>query len=64
MSGDLSLDINIKKPRWDQSTFMGRAQHFFFITDPRNILKSSETMEDARVTVEKYRYGGRRGKDG
>uniref|UniRef100_A0A8C7CYU8 Sidoreflexin n=1 Tax=Oncorhynchus kisutch TaxID=8019 RepID=A0A8C7CYU8_ONCKI len=57
MSGDLSLDINIKEPRWDQSTFMGRAQHFFFVTDPRNILKSSETLEDARVTVEKYRYG-------
>uniref|UniRef100_A0A8C7N2M2 Sidoreflexin n=1 Tax=Oncorhynchus kisutch TaxID=8019 RepID=A0A8C7N2M2_ONCKI len=57
MSGDLSLDINIKEPRWDQSTFMGRAQHFFFVTDPRNILKSSKTLEDARVTVENYRLG-------
>ncbi|KAK6293812.1 hypothetical protein J4Q44_G00361380 [Coregonus suidteri] len=57
MSRDLSLDINIKEPRWDQSTFMGRAQHFFFVTDPRNILKSSKTLEDARVTVENYRLG-------
>lgn len=61
MSGDLSLNINIKEPRWDQSTFMGRAQHFFFVTDPRNILKSSKTLEDARVTVENYRYGGEGG---
>uniref|UniRef100_A0AAY5KA24 Sidoreflexin n=1 Tax=Esox lucius TaxID=8010 RepID=A0AAY5KA24_ESOLU len=57
MPGDLSLDINIKEPRWDQSTFTGRAQHFFFVTDPRNILKSSETLEEARVTVENYRLG-------
>lgn len=55
MSGDLPLNINIKEPRWDQSTFMGRAQHFFMVTDPRNVLLSSEVLEDARVTVENYR---------
>ncbi|KAI1887061.1 hypothetical protein AGOR_G00202150 [Albula goreensis] len=57
MSGDLSLNINIKEPRWDQGTFMGRAKHFFTVTDPRNVLLSSETLEDARVTVENYRLG-------
>ncbi|XP_057198104.1 sideroflexin-3 [Triplophysa rosa] len=57
MSGDLPLNINIKEPRWDQSTFMGRAQHFFMVTDPRNVLLSSEVLEDARVTVENYRLG-------
>ncbi|KAI7805967.1 sideroflexin-3, partial [Triplophysa rosa] len=56
-SGDLPLNINIKEPRWDQSTFMGRAQHFFMVTDPRNVLLSSEVLEDARVTVENYRLG-------
>lgn len=55
MSGDLPLNINIKEPRWDQGTFMGRAQHFFMVTDPRNVLLSSEVLEDARVTVENYR---------
>lgn len=55
MSGDLSLSINIKEPRWDQGTFMGRAKHFFMVTDPRNVLLSSETLEDARVIVENYR---------
>ncbi|XP_056617273.1 sideroflexin-3 [Triplophysa dalaica] len=57
MSGDLPLNINIKEPRWDQSTFMGRAQHFFMVTDPRNVLLSSDVLEDARVTVENYRLG-------
>ncbi|XP_059422564.1 sideroflexin-1-like [Carassius carassius] len=57
MSGDLPLNINIKEARWDQGTFMGRAQHFFMVTDPRNVLLSSEVLEDARVTVENYRLG-------
>uniref|UniRef100_A0A3B3BDG6 Sideroflexin-3 n=1 Tax=Oryzias melastigma TaxID=30732 RepID=A0A3B3BDG6_ORYME len=57
MSSDLSLNINIKEPRWDQGTFMGRAQHFFMVTDPRNVLLSSETLEEARVIVENYRSG-------
>lgn len=55
MSGELSLNINIKEPRWDQGTFMGRAKHFFMVTDPRNVLLSSETLEEARVIVENYR---------
>ncbi|KAK5854045.1 hypothetical protein PBY51_015149 [Eleginops maclovinus] len=57
MSEELSLNINIKEPRWDQGTFMGRAKHFFMVTDPRNVLLSSETLEDARVTMENYRSG-------
>ncbi|XP_042289834.1 sideroflexin-3 isoform X1 [Thunnus maccoyii] len=57
MSEELSLDINIKEPRWDQGTFMGRAKHFFMVTDPRNVLLSSETLDEARVIVENYRAG-------
>uniref|UniRef100_A0AAR2JTB5 Sideroflexin-3 n=1 Tax=Pygocentrus nattereri TaxID=42514 RepID=A0AAR2JTB5_PYGNA len=57
MSGDLPLSINIKEPRWDQSTFMGRAQHFFMVTDPRNVLLSSEVLDDAKSIVEDYRNG-------
>uniref|UniRef100_A0A3B3S9L3 Sideroflexin-3 n=1 Tax=Paramormyrops kingsleyae TaxID=1676925 RepID=A0A3B3S9L3_9TELE len=58
MSAELPRDINIREPRWDQGTFMGRAQHFFTVTDPRNVLLSSETLEDARVTVESYSRRG------
>ncbi|XP_066475922.1 sideroflexin-3 isoform X2 [Tiliqua scincoides] len=57
MSGEVSLGINIKEPRWDQGTFMGRAKHFFTVTDPRNLLLSSETLEEARRVIEDYRLG-------
>uniref|UniRef100_A0A3Q4N4I8 Sidoreflexin n=1 Tax=Neolamprologus brichardi TaxID=32507 RepID=A0A3Q4N4I8_NEOBR len=57
MSEEVSRNINIKEPRWDQGTFTGRAKHFFMVTDPRNVLLSSETLEEARVTVENYRAG-------
>ncbi|TNN54762.1 Sideroflexin-1 [Liparis tanakae] len=57
MSEELSLNINIKEPKWDQGTFMGRAKHFFTVTDPRNVLLSSETLEEAKVITENYRAG-------
>uniref|UniRef100_A0A3Q3LLP1 Sidoreflexin n=1 Tax=Labrus bergylta TaxID=56723 RepID=A0A3Q3LLP1_9LABR len=57
MSAELSRNINIKEPRWDQGTFMGRAQHFFMVTDPRTVLLSSESLDEARVIVENYRAG-------
>ncbi|XP_034295838.1 sideroflexin-3 [Pantherophis guttatus] len=57
MSAELSLLININEPRWDQSTFMGRAKHFFTVTDPRNLLLSSKALEDARRVIQNYRMG-------
>ncbi|KAJ7417288.1 Sideroflexin-1 [Pitangus sulphuratus] len=57
MSGDIPLNINIKEPRWDQSTFSGRANHFFTVTDPRNILLSDAKLENARKIVHDYRLG-------
>uniref|UniRef100_A0AAA9SUX0 Sideroflexin-3 n=1 Tax=Bos taurus TaxID=9913 RepID=A0AAA9SUX0_BOVIN len=55
--GELPLDINIQEPRWDQRTFLGRARHFFTVTDPRNLLLSGAQLEASRNIVQNYRAG-------
>ncbi|XP_038651424.1 sideroflexin-1 [Scyliorhinus canicula] len=57
MTEEISLNINTKEPRWDQGTFIGRAKHFFTVTDPRNILLSNAQLEDARKIIHDYRQG-------
>uniref|UniRef100_A0A6G1SDM9 Sidoreflexin n=1 Tax=Aceria tosichella TaxID=561515 RepID=A0A6G1SDM9_9ACAR len=49
--------INIDEPRWDQSTYLGRAMHFFTTTDPRNLLCSSQELDEAKLIVTRYRAG-------
>lgn len=43
-------------PRYDQSTFLGRAKHFFTITDPRNILRTARELDEAKELLIKYRH--------
>uniref|UniRef100_A0A3Q3IQR6 Sidoreflexin n=1 Tax=Monopterus albus TaxID=43700 RepID=A0A3Q3IQR6_MONAL len=57
MAAKLSTSINIKEPRWDQSTFVGRAKHFFTVTDPRNILLTNEQLAHAHKIITDYRQG-------
>lgn len=49
--------VNIDEPRWDQSTFGGRARHFFVTANPLNVLSSSQTLERAKQVVTDYRRG-------
>ncbi|KAK2187661.1 hypothetical protein NP493_158g03019 [Ridgeia piscesae] len=47
--------IDLDKPRYDQSTFSGRAKHFFIITNPLNLFASSGKLEEAKKLVQLYR---------
>jgi len=49
--------LNIDSPRYDQSTFEGRARHFFATTNPLNVLASDEELNKAKQIVESYRAG-------
>jgi len=49
--------INLDEPRWDQSTYLGRARHFFTTTNPLNLLCTSAKLEEARDIVTKHRKG-------
>lgn len=49
--------ININNPRYDQSTFEGRAKHFFITTNPLNCLATDEQLNEAKRIVDEYRSG-------
>jgi len=52
-----STRINIEQPRYDQSTFEGRAKHFFITTNPLNVLKTDEELDRAKMIVDAFRAG-------
>ena len=51
-----SSRINIDEPRYDQSTFIGRAKHFFITTNPLNLFTTPQQLEEAKNIVEKHRF--------
>ncbi|XP_031568856.1 sideroflexin-1-like [Actinia tenebrosa] len=49
--------INLDKPRYDQSTYWGRAKHFFTVTDPRNLFHAESELDRMKQLLIKYRRG-------
>ena len=43
--------FDLSKPRWDQSTFIGRLRHFAAITDVRKALATSAKLDEAKEIV-------------
>lgn len=49
--------VNLDEPRWDQSSFAGRAKHFLVTTNPLNVLASDDELDAAKRMVLEYRAG-------
>ncbi|PZC70903.1 hypothetical protein B5X24_HaOG214668 [Helicoverpa armigera] len=47
--------IDLDKPRWDQSTYWGRAKHFILLTNPLNVFTSEAKLDEAKRVVSEYR---------
>ena len=49
--------LDLSKPRYDQTTFEGRAKHFFATTNPLNVLISDAELDKAAKIVKDYEKG-------
>ena len=47
--------VNLDSPKWDQSTYIGRAKHFFAATNPLNVFATPSDLEHAKDIVERHR---------
>ncbi|KAL8561472.1 Sideroflexin-1 [Nucella lapillus] len=47
--------IDLEEPRYDQSTYTGRARHFFITTNPLNLFATGKHLDEAKDIVERYR---------
>uniref|UniRef100_A0A2A4J6S1 C2H2-type domain-containing protein n=1 Tax=Heliothis virescens TaxID=7102 RepID=A0A2A4J6S1_HELVI len=49
------MPIDLDKPRWDQSTYWGRARHFILLTNPLNAFATDKQLNEAARVVKEYR---------
>ncbi|KAI9143280.1 Tricarboxylate/iron carrier [Paraphysoderma sedebokerense] len=48
---------DLSKPRYDQSTYLGRFRHFVEVTDPRTLFASESDLEKSKTLIENYKKG-------
>ncbi|KAF9896009.1 hypothetical protein BX616_008322, partial [Lobosporangium transversale] len=49
--------IDLSKPRFDQSTYLGRVRHFVQVTSPLNLFVTRQGLEDAKNLINDYNTG-------
>lgn len=49
--------IDVDKPLYDLSSFVGRFKHFAWMTDPRTVVLPSDRLLEAKRLLESYRKG-------
>lgn len=57
VTGLLVNRIEVDKPLYDLSTFIGRFKHFAWMTDPRTVILSSDKLMQAKQLLHLYRKG-------
>ncbi|KAJ3209196.1 Sideroflexin-5 [Dinochytrium kinnereticum] len=49
--------VDLSKPRYDQSSYLGRLKHFAEVTDPRNLFASNTALTEAKTLVDNHKKG-------
>lgn len=53
----LPAGVDLSKPKYDQSTYVNRAKHFFLLTNPLNLLVSDKELDKAKHIIQEYKSG-------
>lgn len=49
--------VDLTKPKYDQSTYINRAKHFFMLTNPLNVLATDQQLDRAKRIIDDYKAG-------